>query len=138
MVSGKPGAIQLDSVTTAIKAAHIRLSHSRFFLVVAYLRESQERVFDAHNRAFAFFGGACRRGLYDNMKTAVTRILRGKERDFNRRFEQLCSTTYLSPWPARQQRAGRKAKSRTRFGQFDGGSLRHSARPRIYGHSMKP
>jgi len=83
--------IQLGGVTTAIKVAHIRLSHSRFFLAIAYLRESQEMVFDAHNRAFAFFGGACRRGLYDNMKTAVTRILRGKERDFNRRFEQLCS-----------------------------------------------
>jgi len=89
--------VQLDGATTAIKVAHIRLSHSRFFLVVAYLRESQEMVFDAHNRAFAFFGGACRRGLYDNMKTAVTRILRGKERDFNRRFEQLCSHYLFEP-----------------------------------------
>ena len=89
--------IQLDGVTTAIKVAHIRLSHSRMFLVVAYLRESQEMVFDAHNRAFEFFGGGCRRGLYDNMKTAVTRVLRGKERDFNRRFEQLCSHYLFEP-----------------------------------------
>ncbi len=89
--------VQLDGATTAVKVAHIRLSHSRFFLVVAYQRESQEMVFDAHNRAFAFFGGACRRGLYDNMKTAVTRILRGKERDFNRRFEQLCSHYLFEP-----------------------------------------
>jgi transposase len=89
--------IQLDGVTTAIKVAHIRLSHSRFFLVIAYLRESQEMVFDAHNRAFAFFGGTCRRGLYDNMKTAVTRVLRGKERDFNRRFEQMCSHYLFEP-----------------------------------------
>src|SRR5436190_13113864 len=28
-------------------------------------------VFDAHSRAFAFFKGACTRGIYDNMKTAV-------------------------------------------------------------------
>ena len=89
--------VQLDSVTTAIKVAHIRLSHSRLFLVIAYLRESQEMVFDAHNRAFAFFGGVCRRGLYDNMKTAVTRILRGKERDFNRRFEQMSSHYLFEP-----------------------------------------
>ena len=88
---------QLGGVTTAIKAAHIRLCHSRFFLTIAYPRESQEMVFDAHNRAFAFFGGACRRGLYDNMKTAVTRILRGKERDFNRRFEELCSHYLFEP-----------------------------------------
>ncbi len=89
--------VQLGGVTTAIKVAHIRLSHSRCFLAIAYLRESQEMVFDAHNRAFAFFGGTCRRGLYDNMKTAVTRILRGKERDFNRRFEQLCSHYLFEP-----------------------------------------
>jgi hypothetical protein len=25
-------------------------------------------VFDAHDRAFAFFRGACTRGIYDNMK----------------------------------------------------------------------
>lgn len=37
------------------------------------------------------------RGLYDNMTTAVTRILRGKERDFNRRFEQLCSRYLFEP-----------------------------------------
>jgi transposase len=28
-------------------------------------------VFDAHNRAFAFFKGTCTRGIYDNMKTTV-------------------------------------------------------------------
>jgi transposase len=37
--------------------------------VRAYPRESQEMVFDAHDRAFAFFKGACTRGIYDNMKT---------------------------------------------------------------------
>ena len=43
--------------------------------VRAYPRETQggppqEMVFDAHDKAFAFFGGACARGIYDNMKTA--------------------------------------------------------------------
>jgi hypothetical protein len=32
--------------------------------VRAYPRETQEMVFDAHDRAFAFFGGACARGIY--------------------------------------------------------------------------
>jgi len=89
--------IVLGGQTTAIKLAHIRLSHSRLFLVVAYMRESQEMVFDAHRRAFEFFGGVCRRGVYDNMKTAITTILRGKERDFNRRFTQLCSHYRYEP-----------------------------------------
>ena len=54
-------------------------------------------VFDAHRRAFEFFGGVARRGIYDNMKTAVCRILRGKERDFNRRFEELASHYLFEP-----------------------------------------
>ena len=54
-------------------------------------------VFDAHRRAFEFFGGVTRRGIYDNMKTAVCRILRGKERDFNRRFEELASHYLFEP-----------------------------------------
>jgi transposase len=37
----------------------------------AYMRESQEMVFDAHDRAFAFFKGTCTRGIYDNMKTEL-------------------------------------------------------------------
>jgi transposase len=32
--------------------------------VMAYPRETQEMVFDAHNRAFAFFGGVPARLIY--------------------------------------------------------------------------
>ncbi len=38
--------------------------------VRAYPRETQEMVFDAHERGFAFFKGACRRGIYDNLWTS--------------------------------------------------------------------
>jgi transposase len=89
--------VLLAGAMTEIKVAHIRLCHSRLFLSVAYLRESQEMVFDAHRTVFEFFGGVCRRGIYDNMKTAVFRILRGKERDFNRRFEELASHYLFEP-----------------------------------------
>jgi len=40
-------------------------------------------VFDAHDRAFAFCKGACTRGIYDNMKTAVDAVFVGKERACN-------------------------------------------------------
>jgi len=43
-------------------------------------------LFGAHARGFAFFGGVPLRGIYDNVKTAVTTVLAGKERIFNRRF----------------------------------------------------
>ena len=52
---------------TRVKAAHMRLCHSRMFLVQLYPRESQEMVFDAHERAFRFFGGVCHRGIYDDV-----------------------------------------------------------------------
>ena len=61
--------ITLQGLPLLIKAAHMKLSHSRMPFVRAYFRETQELVFDAHDKAFAFYGGVCRRGIYDNMKT---------------------------------------------------------------------
>ena len=87
----------LGGVTTMVKVAHVRLCHSRMLFVRAYPRESQEMVFDAHDRAFGFFRGACTRGIYDNMKTAVDAILVGKDRKFNRRFLQMCSHYLVEP-----------------------------------------
>src|SRR5271154_4239772 len=83
--------VLINGTTVTVKVAHVRLCHSRMFFVRAYPRETQEMVFDAHDRAFAFFKGACTRGIYDNMKTAVDAILVGKERTYNRRFLQMCA-----------------------------------------------
>ena len=87
----------IDGATTTVKVAHVRLCHSRMMYVRAYPRETQEMVFDAHDKAFAFFGGACGRGIYDNMKTAVDAIAVGKDRVFNRRFVQMCSHHLIEP-----------------------------------------
>jgi hypothetical protein len=54
-------------------------------------------VIDAHDRAFAFFKGACTRGIYDNMKTAVEMIFVGRERAYNRRFLQMRSHYLIEP-----------------------------------------
>ena len=89
--------VLLNGVTVIVKVAHVRLCHSRMMFVRAYPRESQEMVFDAHDRAFAFFKGACTRGIYDNMKTAVETIFVGKERAYNRRFLQMCSHYLVEP-----------------------------------------
>src|SRR5215470_896000 len=82
--------VLINGVTVTVKVAHVRLCHSRMPFVRAYPRETQEMVFDAHNRAFAFFKGTCTRGIYDNMKTAVETVLLGKDRQFNRRFLRMC------------------------------------------------
>ena len=89
--------VVLGGVTTEIKVAQMRLCHSRMLFVRAYPRETQEMVFDAHDKAFAFFRGACQRGIYDNMRTAVDAVFVGRERVFNRRFLQMCSHYLVEP-----------------------------------------
>src|SRR5213596_3013022 len=89
--------VLLNGVTVIVKAAHVRLCHSRMLFVRVYPRETQEMVFDAHDRAFALFRGACGRGIYDNMKTAVETIFVGKQRLYNRRFLQMCSHYPVEP-----------------------------------------
>src|SRR5438874_1932983 len=89
--------VLLNSVTVIVKVAHVRLYHSRMNFVHDYPRETQEMVFDAHDRAFAQFKGTCGRGIYDNMKTAVETIFIGKDRRYNRRFMQMCSHYLVDP-----------------------------------------
>ncbi len=73
-----------------LEVAHIKLAFSRAFLLVAYLQQSHEMLFDAHARGFAAFGGIARRGIYDNMKTAVDKVGAGKLRNVNARFQAMC------------------------------------------------
>jgi transposase len=89
--------VELGGARLKVKVAHLRLCHSRHFLCIAYPRETQEMVFDAHIKAFEFFGGVCRKGIYDNLKAVVNKIIGGKERNFNSRFTQLCSHYLFEP-----------------------------------------
>ena len=89
--------VTLGGVDTKIYAAHFRLCHSRKPFVVAYLRESQEMVLDAFDRAFAFYGGVTRRVIIDNPKTMVAFIGKGKDRIFHPRFLALMSYYAVEP-----------------------------------------
>lgn len=89
--------VLIGGTTVTLKVAHMRLCHSRMLFARAYPRETLEMVLDAHDRAFAFFKGACTRGVYDNMKTAVDTIMVGRERVYNRRFLQMCSHYLVEP-----------------------------------------
>ena len=46
-------------------------------------------LFDAHHRAFTALGGVAKRGIYDNMKTAVDKVGRGNGRIVNTRFQAM-------------------------------------------------
>jgi hypothetical protein len=48
-------------------------------------------LFDAHEHCLSAFGGIPERGIYDNMKTAVDKVLRGKARLVNKRFQTMVS-----------------------------------------------
>jgi transposase len=82
---------------TKLQVAHIKLAHSRAFLVRAYLLQTHEMLFDAHWHAFRVFGGVPERGIYDNMRTAVDRIGRGKERQINMRFLAMANHYVFEP-----------------------------------------
>src|SRR5258708_36656715 len=66
--------ITLAGLPLTVKAAHMKLSHSRMPFVRVYFRETQELVFDAHDKAFRFYGGGCPRRHYHQKKNAVQAV----------------------------------------------------------------
>jgi transposase len=74
-----------------LQVSHLKLCASRAFWLVAYPSQGHEMLFDAHTRSFAALGGVARRGIYDNMRTAVDKVLKGKGRVVNARFAVMCA-----------------------------------------------
>ena len=89
--------ICLSGEIIRVKAARIKLCYSRHSLVIVYPNEQLEMVMAAHAEAFKFFGGCCENGIYDNMKTAIKKILAGKDRIFNEKFAQMASHYLFEP-----------------------------------------
>jgi transposase len=63
-------------------------SGARF--VAGFPRASLEFFLEGHRQAFSFFGGVPARIVYDNLKSAVTKVGRGRRRDLNTTFAQFC------------------------------------------------
>jgi len=80
--------VELGGVVQTIKVAHFRLSYSRLMFVVVYPRETQEMVLDAHNKAFAFFGGVPKRMVYDYVPGNIIGVMWRKP---------LCAPTVPNP-----------------------------------------
>jgi hypothetical protein len=73
------------------------LCASRAFWLVAYPTQGHEMLFDAHTRSFAALGGIPQRGIYDNMKTAVDKVKKGKGRVVNARFAAMSAHYLFDP-----------------------------------------
>ena len=80
-----------------LQVAHMKLSHSRAFMVRAYPLQTHEMLFDAHWHGLRVFGGVPGRGIYDNMRTAVDKVGKGKQREVNARFKAMASHYVFDP-----------------------------------------
>jgi transposase len=89
--------VELGGVPVKVYVAHICLCHSRMRFCIAFTRMNLEMVLAAHIVAHDFFGGLCGVGIYDNLKSVVSRIGKGKEREYNSRFQQLASHYLFEP-----------------------------------------
>lgn len=76
----------IGGIHRKVLAAHTKLCASRAFMLSGYPSQSHEMLFEAHTRAFTAFGGVPKRGIYDNMKTAVDKVSKGNGRVVNTRF----------------------------------------------------
>jgi len=86
----------------------LRLNYSKARFVMAFPFQKQEAFFEGHIQGFHFFGGVPRRMAYDNLKTAVYRILEGKKRQEQQTFKEfhsyyLIESYYCTPGQAHEK-----------------------------------
>ena len=86
----------------------MRLNYSKTRFVMAFPFQKQEAFFEGHIQAFHFFGGVPKRITYDNLKTAVYRILAGRKRQEQRAFKEfrsyyLFESHYCTPGQAHEK-----------------------------------
>lgn len=87
----------IGGIYRKMQVSHLKLCASRAFWLVAYPSQGHEMLFDAHTRSFAALGGIPRRGIYDNMKTAVDKVNKSKGRVVNARFAVMCGHYLFDP-----------------------------------------
>ena len=80
----------------------MRLNYSKARFVMAFPFQKQEAFFEGHIQAFHFFGGVIRRISYDNLITAVYRVLEGRKRQEQQAFKgfrsyYLFESNYCTP-----------------------------------------
>lgn len=78
--------VKIHGETTRVFLFCMELSASRKRFVWAYRNEQQESFLDGFVRAFEYFGGVPAIGLFDNLKSAVKKILTGRNRQEQETF----------------------------------------------------
>jgi len=74
-----------------MQVSHMKLCPSPAFWLAAYPSQGSEMLIDTHTQTFAALGSVARLGIYDNMKTAVDKVKKGKCRIVNEHFATMCA-----------------------------------------------
>ena len=88
VISGKLGRYKFFAMRSRFSGKHF---------VRFYPCERQQAFFDGHIRAFEFFGGVFSGLVYDNLTTAVQRVLRGRSRREQEAFVKFRSYYSFTP-----------------------------------------
>jgi transposase len=83
------GWIVVNGIERKAQFFCMRLCYSKASFVLAYERADMVSFLDGHIRAFEYFGGVPGRLAYDNLKSAVIRVGKGKDRVLNETFKKL-------------------------------------------------
>src|SRR6185312_5131126 len=122
--------VLLSGATVTVKVAHVRLCHSRMLFVRAYPRETQEMVFDAHDRAFALFKSGRSRFrpmpiASSSARTAGLSLNIGAPSAAARRSTipgTTCRCLHVSPAPCAMERRSRTGFCRPRWNGYGANS----------------
>ena len=78
---GTRAQVEMAGERVVVQLFVLRLCYSRQPFVMAFPTQRQEAFFAGHVAAFRYLGGVPQRLSYDNLKTAVKRILTGRNRE---------------------------------------------------------
>ena len=87
----------LNGIQTKIKFFCMRSKYSGKHFVRLYPCERQQAFFDAHVKAFSYFGGVFPVLIYDNLTTAVQKVLKGKKRIKQENFSKFHAYYNFTP-----------------------------------------
>ena len=100
----------------------------------AYLHATQQAFLEAHERAFTYFGGVFRKLRYDNLASAVRKILRGHRREETARFVAFRSHWRFERSSARRAKRTKRAAWKERWDIFAATIGCRCRRPKISPH----
>jgi transposase len=85
------GTVVLNGHSTVLFFFCARLPFSKATFVRAYAKDDMPSFLDAHNHLFQYLHGVPGQLAYDNLKSAVIKVLTGRKRILNRRLVELKS-----------------------------------------------